>query len=331
MTLSPERQQEADNHAKAFDFFMNTGEEEPKKESSRKHAYGETKAPQDVDTLRDDACPVCGDRDTFEGANCQVCGYVAPPKMFQDPDLELARQMDLRKDIAEFNGQPGQPVDPNSLDPNGNPISPDAGDPNAQPGSLPGEVQAEVQPGGDVVDPNALGSDGQPVLDETGNPVDPAMLGPDGMPVQPQQMLGPNGEPLGPQDLPPDAMTSDGKPFTPGPNAPRGPGGPEGPEEPGMLDPEELNEDGQVPDPGAGGGVPGTPEDGVPDLMCPACGFTADASQPVSVDMDTANLPDAGMATPDAVAAGDVCPNCQGGLLVSLAEEQGQVPAPVPV
>jgi hypothetical protein len=312
MTLSPERQQEADNHAKAFDVFMNGGEEESKKESSRKHAYGETKAPQDVDTLRDDACPVCGDRDTFEGANCQVCGYVAPPKMFQDPDLEVARQMDLRKDIAEFNGQPGQPVDPNSLDPNGNPVNPDAADPNAQPGSLPGEVQAEVQPGGDVMDPNALDPNGMPMQ-------------------QPQQqmMLGPNGEPLGPQELPPGAMTDDGKPFTPGPNVPLGPGEPGGPE--GPLDPESLDEDGQMPNPAAGGGAPGTPEDGVPDLMCPACGFTADASQPVSVDMDTANLPDTGMATPDAVAAGDVCPNCQGGLLVSPAEEQGQVPVPVPM
>lgn len=321
-------------------------------ESSRKHAYGETKAPEDVDTLREDACPVCGDRDTYDGATCQVCGYVAPPKMFQDPDLELARQMDLRKDIAEFNGQPGQPVDPNSLDANGNPMNPDAADLNAQPGSLPGEVQAEVQPGGDVMDPNALGPDGQPIPDEMGAPVDPAMLGPDGMPLQqgqqqmtapdgtpldptnqqmmPQQqmMLGPNGEPLGPQELPPDAVTQDGKPFTPGPNMPQGPGEPEGPE--GPMGPEDLDEDGQVPNPEAGGGVPGTPGDGVPDLVCPACGFQADATPPVSVNMDTANMPPTGEATPDGVAAGDVCPNCQGALLISPAEAQGQVPAPIP-
>lgn len=311
---------------------------------SRKLAYGETKAPEDVDTLREDACPVCGDRDTYDGATCQICGYVTPPKMFQDPDLELARSMDLRKDVAEFNGQPGEPVDPNTLDENGNPI-PGAEDPMAaqQPGTLPGEVQAEVQPGGDPMDPNALGADGQ-IPDEMGEPVDPSLLGPDGQPLpggqqmtapdgtplnpQAQPMLGPDGMPVGPQELPAAAISGDGKPFNPGPNMPQGPGEPEQPD--GPMGPDELDEDGQIPNPDAGGGVPGTPGDGVPDLTCPACGFTADATPPVSVNMDTANIPDDGMASPDGVAAGDVCPNCGQGLLVSPAEEQGEVPLAVP-
>lgn len=336
---------------------------------SRKVAFGEQKAPADVDTLREDACPVCGDRDTFDGATCQVCGYVAPPKMFQDPDLEKARQMDLRKDIGEFNdpsnpmagqvgpdGQPlaqdqaGGPMDPTALDENGNPINPDAADPNAQPGSLPGEVQAEVQPGGDPMDPAALGPDGQPldpagIPNELGAPVDPAMLGPDGQPLQQpgqQMMVGPNGEPIGPQALPADAMTSDGKPFTPGPNMPMGPGEPESPEDPeAPLRPDEVGSegqiptdapgDGQIPNPDAGQGVPGTPGDGVPDLQCPACGFTADATNPVSVDMDTSIAPPSGQATPDGIQAGDVCPNCGAGQLMSPAEMQGQVPVPVPM
>lgn len=315
---------------------------------SRKLAYGETKAPQDVDTLREDACPVCGDRDTFDGATCQVCGYVAPPKMFQDPDLEKARQMDLRKDIADFQdpanpnqiGPDGQPLqDPADLDENGNPVNPDAADPDAQPGTLPGEVQAEVQPGGDPVgggsplDPAALGPDGQPQdPNELGAPVDPAMLGPDGQPLQQpgqQQMVGPDGMPIGPQALPPGATTDDGKPFTPGPNMPQGPGEPEGPE--GPAGPQDLDEDGQLPDPDAGQGVPGTPGDGVPDLQCPACGFQADATPPVSVDMDTATMPPTGEATPDGVQAGDVCPNCGAAQLMSPAEEQGQTPVPMPV
>jgi hypothetical protein len=305
-----------------------------------KLAYGETKAPEDVDTLREDSCPVCGDRDTYDGATCAVCAYVSPPKIFQDPDLELARQMDLRKDISEFNGQPGQPVDPNALDAQGNPI-PGASPEEQVPGSLPGEVQAEVQTA-DGSEGQMPGQDGQ-MAPQPGEPIDPAMLGPDGQPLQqgqqmigpdgmplPQQgqqpMLGPDGMPIGPQPLPADAMSGDGQPFNPGPNEPQGPGGPEQP-----LGPEDLDSDGQVPNPEAGQGVPGTPEDGVPDLMCPACGFTADATQPVSVDMDTANLPDAGVATQDGVAAGDVCPNCGTGLLLSPAEVQGEASVPVTV
>lgn len=330
-------------------------------QGSRKLAYGEQKAPADVDTLREDACPVCGDRDTFNGATCQVCGYVAPPKMFQDPDLEKARQMDLRKDIAEFNdqanpmdqnqlGPDGQPIespqDPAALDENGRPINPDAADPDAQPGSLPGEVQAEVQPG-DPAGTQLVGPDGQPLNpdgmaqglpDELGAPVDPQMLGPDGQPLQQpgqQMMVGPNGEPLGPQELPAKAISQDGKPFTQGPNMPEGPRGPEGPEQPeGPVDPvdqAEMGPDGQMPNPGAGQEVPGTPGDGVPDLQCPNCGFQADATNPVSVDMDTALMPPSGEATPDGVQAGDVCPNCGAAQLISPAEAQGENSIPMTI
>ncbi len=307
--------------------------------SLRAQAYGEQKAPMDVDTLREDACPVCGDRDTFDGAQCQVCGYVAPPKMFQDPDLEKAKQLDLRKDIADFQdpsnpnqvGPDGQPVDADALGPDGQPLNPTAEDPSMQPGGLPGEVQAEVQPDdGSPMDPTQMGEEGQ-IPDEAGAPVDPSMIGPDGMPLQQpgQQMVGPDGMPIGPQALPADATTSDGQPFSPGPNMPEGPGEPDGPEGPAGVD--ELSEDGQVPNPEAGQGAPGTPGDGVPDLMCPACGFTADATQPVSVDMDTQTLPNMGAATEDGVQAGDVCPNCQSAQLLSPAEVQGEAPVPMPV
>lgn len=309
----------------------------------QKLAFGEQKAPMDVDTLREDSCPVCGDRDTFDGDNCEVCGYVAPPKMFQDPDLEKARQMDLRKDVADFNdpanpnqiGPDGQPVedpmDPNALDADGNPMDPSAEDPSMQPGGLPGEVQAEVQPGGtDPMDPNALDENGQ-IPEEAGEPVDPSMLGPDGQPLQPggQQMLGPDGMPIGPQALPADATTDDGQPFSPGPNMPQGPGEPEGPE--GPATPEDLDEDGQPLNPDAGQGTPGTPGDGVPDLLCPACGFTADATPPTSIDMDVQTLPNIGTAEQDGAQAGDVCPNCGSAQLMSPAEIQGQTDVPMPV
>lgn len=89
-------------------------------------AYGEVKAPQDVDTLRTESCPVCGETDAFDGNRCQVCNFIQPPAMFTDPDTGVARQMDLRKDVMDQQqqiGPDGQPipgqegVDPN--DPNG--------------------------------------------------------------------------------------------------------------------------------------------------------------------------------------------------------------------
>lgn len=62
--------------------------------ASRKHAYGEVKAPQQVDTLRpedeDDITPV-------------------PP--FADPDLDAAREMDLREELGEFDGEGDEQVD----------------------------------------------------------------------------------------------------------------------------------------------------------------------------------------------------------------------------
>jgi hypothetical protein len=74
------------------------------KRSNQHVAYGETKAPADVDTLRDEACPVCGEMDSWDGNECRVCGFVSPPKEFQDPDLDVARQVDLRKDNADLDG-----------------------------------------------------------------------------------------------------------------------------------------------------------------------------------------------------------------------------------
>jgi hypothetical protein len=54
-----------------------------------------------VDTLRDEACPVCGETDSYDGNQCRVCGFVQPPEQFRDPDLDVAKQMDLRRDQTE--------------------------------------------------------------------------------------------------------------------------------------------------------------------------------------------------------------------------------------
>lgn len=64
----------------------------------RTHAYGEVKAPTQVDTLRAEKCPVCGDDEGYNGEQCNVCGYTQPPSQFQDPDLSKAKEMDLRQE-----------------------------------------------------------------------------------------------------------------------------------------------------------------------------------------------------------------------------------------
>jgi hypothetical protein len=69
--------------------------------ATRKQGYGEVRAPAQVDTLRDEICPVCGEPDTFSGAECLVCNFTKPPEMFMDPDLEKAQQVDLRQDQGD--------------------------------------------------------------------------------------------------------------------------------------------------------------------------------------------------------------------------------------
>lgn len=69
-----------------------------------KTALNEVMAPAKVDTLRDDSCPVCSEHDSFDGDKCLVCGYIRPPDEFLDPDLEKAREVDLRQEQQEDAG-----------------------------------------------------------------------------------------------------------------------------------------------------------------------------------------------------------------------------------
>lgn len=76
-----------------------TGYEKNEPKSARRRlAYGETKAPGEIDTLREESCPVCGEENAWDGDKCDVCGFIPPPKAFQDPDLDKAKQLDLRQD-----------------------------------------------------------------------------------------------------------------------------------------------------------------------------------------------------------------------------------------
>ena len=69
---------------------------------ARHTALGETRVPAEVDTLREDSCPICG-ADDYRGDACNSCGFVRPPVIFHDPDTQKARVEDLR--------EPPTPVD----------------------------------------------------------------------------------------------------------------------------------------------------------------------------------------------------------------------------
>ena len=80
--------------------------------SLRRSAYGETKAPRDVDTLRAENCVVCGNSTAFDGVQCQICGYVAPPRPFGDPDTDAAKDQDMRKEVLDSADNTADPNDP---------------------------------------------------------------------------------------------------------------------------------------------------------------------------------------------------------------------------
>jgi hypothetical protein len=69
----------------------------------RRRAFGERVAPANISTLeRDSACPVCGEEGAaWDGATCSVCGYIEPPSIFQDPDLEAAGDLDALREADE--------------------------------------------------------------------------------------------------------------------------------------------------------------------------------------------------------------------------------------
>jgi hypothetical protein len=56
-----------------------------------------TKAPEEVDTLREEkVCPVCGS--DMDAEKCEVCGYDSPPDSLNNPDLDKAEQVDLHEE-----------------------------------------------------------------------------------------------------------------------------------------------------------------------------------------------------------------------------------------
>lgn len=271
-------------------------------------AYGETKAPQQVDTLRDDICPICGDSDAYDGDQCQICGFVAPPKMFQDPDLERAKLLDLRADPAT--GQPND-VDPTIGDNVGQNLPPVSPEDVAEDGNIEGQ-EAGQEPDEDGVVEGDVHS-----LGDADEPADPEDVDEDGEVVN------------SPDDAeaPQKRINQGGEPFTKGPNAPD----PEEPMSPAEVEAEEDEEDGEegAPDADDGqqetqgdAGLPGAPGDGVADLACPACGFEAGAASPTSTPGNAAIPANDG----DGMLEGDICPNCQKATLMGTGALQPAVP-----
>jgi hypothetical protein len=65
--------------------------------SSTRLAWGETKAPPQVNTLGITECPVCGTTNQFDSAGrCMTCGHLPAPEPFREPDLEVAQKVDMR-------------------------------------------------------------------------------------------------------------------------------------------------------------------------------------------------------------------------------------------
>ena len=134
------------------------------------------RVPPSVDTLRPEACPVCGDQDVFKGQRCPVCGFVAPPDIFRDPDIDQARLN--RAELEEGKVESPYPEGPaeeeqigSGTDADGQLMHPDQITPNGTPG-----VQPEDQvPGQGLLEPTGeedeLAEPGE--LDENGQPVEP--------------------------------------------------------------------------------------------------------------------------------------------------------------
>ncbi|WP_353963843.1 hypothetical protein [Streptomyces sp. NBC_01242] len=281
-------------------------------------AYGEIKAPQDVDTLREENCPVCGDKDTYDGQACQICGFISPPSQFRDPDLDMAKNMDLRKQI----------VDPSLVDNNGELQRIDQGGDAMPPGQEDPNTPADPNdPASQMVDPDQLDENGLPPSPYGDQALDGTQQGPgmsdrngDGM-IQPNEIdmdgnvnvqqdgadpeMG--GQP-GPRELPGWGKDRTGDPFTPGPDMPYRPDDPSNPNDVLGQDDDDRNPMGMpTPQP-----MMGRPGDGIPDLFCPSCGFGADATPPQTQNM--------GNPATDGIVEGDVCPSCQRGQLLTPGE-----------
>jgi len=81
-------------------FYATMNKKKNKKEANDKPQNTKTRAPEEVDTLREDkVCDICGE--IMDGPQCDVCGYEAEPDGFGDPDLTAAKAHDESEEANE--------------------------------------------------------------------------------------------------------------------------------------------------------------------------------------------------------------------------------------
>jgi hypothetical protein len=155
--------------------------------------------PQSVDTLRPEACPVCGNADVFKGQRCPVCGFVSPPDIFRDPDIDQARaNRQALEEGAEESPYPEGPADEEQMlagaEPGMNPEPIGSGEDAEEqlfhpdqiaPDGVPG-VQPEGAPGQGLLEPS--GEEEQPA--EEGELAEPGEVGEDGELPEDEQLEG---------------------------------------------------------------------------------------------------------------------------------------------
>jgi hypothetical protein len=144
------------------------------------------RVPPSVDTLRPEACPVCGNSDVFKGQRCPVCGFVSPPDIFRDPDIDQARaNREALEEGKVESPYPEGPADEAAMagaEPGMNPPIGSGEDADEQlmhpdqiaPDGVPG-VQPEGAPGQGMLEPSGEEDElaGPGELDENGQPVEP--------------------------------------------------------------------------------------------------------------------------------------------------------------
>lgn len=161
-----------------------------------KTAYGETRVPPQVDTLRMDECPVCGENSVWSGSRCPVCGFVVPPSVFRDPDTDKAKQV---RDQLDGAGE----VD----------LPPDAPAAQGPDGEIPGQEQIGSGDDADeqLVHPDQIAPDGVPVVQGEGGQA----AGTDGQPPDPGAAENEEEE-AGEQEAQAEGIAPPGPPGEPG-------------------------------------------------------------------------------------------------------------------
>jgi hypothetical protein len=90
------------------------GHDKSEKTADSKPQFTKTRAPEEVDTLREDeVCDICGE--IMDGPQCDVCGYEKEPDGFGDPDLTAAKEHD---ELEEQEGTPEEALSNIDVDTN---------------------------------------------------------------------------------------------------------------------------------------------------------------------------------------------------------------------